>query len=124
VFKDDLADQYSINGVGCGGQTLAISVDGELVDTQSWITETISGSFDTEDHLTVLEFASSGEVAPGEYDFSVVATMDDYPEQAVSSFKVYVTNVEIDLIEGVSIKVGDPKVTKKFEYRVAPAEMD
>ena len=125
MFKDDIADLYSTSGVGCGGQTLAIRVDGELVDTQSWITETTSGSFDTEDHLTVLEFASSGEVAPGEYDFSVVSTMDDYlAKQAVSSFKVYVTNIEMDLIEGVSIKVGDPKVTKKFGYRVAPAEMD
>jgi len=65
--------------VGCGGQTLEIRVDGDLVQTQSWITETISGSFAAEDHLTVLEFASSGEVTPGEYSFSVVATMDDYP---------------------------------------------
>jgi len=28
VFKDDLADQFNINGVGCGGQTLEIKVDG------------------------------------------------------------------------------------------------
>jgi len=79
VFKDDLADQYDTNGVGCGGQTLEIRVDGDLVQTQSWITETTSGSFAAEDHLTVLEFASSGEVTPGEYSFRMVATMDDYP---------------------------------------------
>jgi len=31
VFKDNLADQFNINGVGCGGQTLTIEVDGVLI---------------------------------------------------------------------------------------------
>jgi len=72
----------------------------------------------------VLEFTSGGEVAPGEYGFSVVATMDDYPtKQAVSSFKVYVTNVEIDQIEGVSLEVGDPEISRAFMFRVTPAAL-
>jgi len=125
VFKDELADQYDTNGVGCGGQTLEIRVDGDLVQTQSWITETISGSFAAEDHLTLLEFASSGEVTPGDYSFSVVATMDDYPDKQVeSTFKVYLANVEMDSIDDETLEVGDPEISREFETRVTPVEMD
>lgn len=31
VFKDYYADTFDINGVGCGGQTLTIEVDGQLI---------------------------------------------------------------------------------------------
>ena len=110
--------------MGCGGQTLVIVVDGVLVQTQSWITQTTSGAFATEDYLTTLEFTSSGEVTPGEYNFSVVATMDDFPaKQVVTSFKLLLANIEMHQIEGVSLEVGDPEISRAFMYRVTPAAL-
>jgi len=124
VFKDDLADQFSTNGVGCGGQTLEIKVDGALIQTQSWVTETTSGAFATDDYLTTLEFASTGEVTPGEYNFSVIATMDDYPANKVeSTFKIFLANVEIESIDDETLEVGDPEISREFETRVTPAEL-
>ena len=33
VYKDDYADDNDINGIGCGGQTLTIEVDEQLIVT-------------------------------------------------------------------------------------------
>jgi len=50
--------------------------------------------------------------------------MDDYPaKQVEATFKLLLANVEMDKIEGVSLEVGDPEVSRAFMYRVTPAAL-